>query len=311
MKKILTIIGPTASGKTSLSIKIARLLDGEIIGLDSRQIYKNMEIGTAQPSASELETIPHHLIGFRSPSHSIAAGEYANLVVEKTEEISKRGKVPIICGGAGLYFRALNFGLFKGSSSDINIRKKLENAYEKNPNNLFQKLKIIDSKYAKLVHINNKKRLVRALEIFEITGNTPSENFAIQKKNRINSLNLFTVFLSWNREKLKKRISERTKEMLKNDWIEEVKKLIKKQNYDRSIYPALNSIGYTQIKDYLSGNLDYQELEQKSIVKTRQLSRKQTQWFKKESISLIIEMDNIKARGSSLIISQIFKVLTN
>ena len=311
MKKILTIIGPTASGKTSLSIEIARLINGEIIGLDSRQIYKNMEIGTAQPSKNELAIIPHHLIGFRKPSQSIAAGAYAELVIERIKEIRKRNKVPIICGGAGLYFRALNFGLFKGSSSDIKIRKKLEKAYEKEPTSLYQKLKKIDSKYAEIVHINNKKRMVRALEIFEITGKTPSENFAIQKKNQSNSLNLFTIFLSWNRKNLIDRISNRTKKMLKNKWIEEVENLIKKQNYDKKKYPALNSIGYSQIKNYLSGNLNYEELEEKIIIKTRQFSRKQTQWFRKESIDLIIEMDNMEEKKSSLIISQIFNVLTN
>ena len=166
MNKILTIIGPTASGKTSLSIEIAKLVKGEIIGLDSRQIYKYMKIGTAQPSSSDQERIPHHLIGVRDPKDIISAGKYAKMVKRKIVEIESRNKTPIICGGSGLYFRSLYFGLFKKSKSDKKVRKKLEKSYDKNPQALLKRLKKIDSEYSKIVHINNKKRLIRALEIF-------------------------------------------------------------------------------------------------------------------------------------------------
>ena len=140
MNKILTIIGPTASGKTSLSIEIAKLVNGEIIGLDSRQIYKFMKIGTAQPSNDDLERVPHHLIGVRDPKYTISAGQYTEMVKNKILEINSRNKIPIICGGSGLYFRSLYFGLFNKSKSNIEIRKKLEKAYDKHPEVLLKKI---------------------------------------------------------------------------------------------------------------------------------------------------------------------------
>ena len=124
MKNILTIVGPTSVGKTSISVDIAKKLNGEIIGLDSRQIYKGMTIGTAQPAEEEMDGIRHHLMGFREPSEPISAGEYAKLVKEKVKEIQSHGKSPIICGGAGLYYRALTKGIFEGSISDLSTRER-------------------------------------------------------------------------------------------------------------------------------------------------------------------------------------------
>ena len=125
---ILTIIGPTASGKTSLTIELAKRTDGEIIGLDSRQIYEGMPIGTAQPTDDEMDGIPHHLFGFRNPAKPISSGEYAKMVKEKVVEIRGFGKTPIICGGAGLYYRALKTGIFEGSVSDLPTRDRLDQA---------------------------------------------------------------------------------------------------------------------------------------------------------------------------------------
>ncbi len=133
MKNILTIVGPTSVGKTSISIDIAKKLNGEIIGLDSRQIYKGMTIGTAQPTEEEMDGIRHHLMGFREPSEPVSAGEYAKLVKEKVEEIQSHGKSPIICGGAGLYYRALTKGIFEGSISDLSARERLEKNMKKTP----------------------------------------------------------------------------------------------------------------------------------------------------------------------------------
>ena len=146
-------------------IELAKVLNGEIVGLDSRQIYKGMSIGTAQPTEAEMAGVPHYLISIRRPSESISAGEYVQLVEEKIMQIKNKGKRPIICGGSGLYFRALNEGIFKGSTTDTVIRKKLEKEYSANPIELLERLKIVDPDYAEIVHLNNKKRLIRALEI--------------------------------------------------------------------------------------------------------------------------------------------------
>jgi len=293
MKPILTIIGPTASGKTSLAVNIASELKGEIIGLDSRQIYKGMPIGTAQPTDKEKAGITHHLFGFRDPTEPISAGEYANMVKEKIVEIRGFGKCPIICGGAGLYFRALSNGIFKGSVSDLPTRGRLEQLYEENPAALLERLKSIDPDYADIVHINNKKRLIRALEIFETTGKPPSIHFADQKKRPVDSLKMFTVLINWSRDILLERIESRTDYMLEHGWINEVKMLIERQHECGEIFPALDSIGYRQIQSYLNNEISFDEMREEIIIKTRQFSRRQMQWFKKENIDVIIEMDNL------------------
>ena len=294
MEKILTIIGPTASGKTSLSVELAHLLNGEIISLDSRQIYEGMFVGTAQPTLEEMDGISHHLLGFRNPAKPISAGEYASLVKEKIVEIRGFGKTPIICGGAGLYYRALITGIFEGSVSDLPTRDRLDQAYEDDPVALLERLRSIDPEYADIVHINNKKRLMRALEIYEATGTTPTHHFKIQKENPVETLNLFTVLLNWDRKLIIDRIEKRTDEMLENGWVEEIQELLIKQSESKTVYPALNSIGYRQIQSYLKNEMTYDEMREDIVIRTRQFARRQVQWFKRENIDLIVDMDNLE-----------------
>ena len=306
MEKILTIIGPTASGKSSLSVELAKRLDGEIIGLDSRQIYKGMPVGTAQPTKEEMDGIPHHLFGFRNPAKPISSGEYAKMMKEKVVEIRGFGKTPIICGGAGLYYRALKTGIFEGSVSDLPTRDRLDQAYEDDPAALLAWLRSIDPEYAEIVHINNKKRLMRALEIYEATGKTPSEHFRDQEKNQVETMNLFTILLNWDRKIIIERIEQRTDEMLENGWIEEVQELLIKQSESKKIYPALNSIGYRHIQSYLKNELTFDEMREDIVIRTRQFARRQVQWYKKENIELIIEMDNLNHKKIPKIIFDLF-----
>ena len=306
MEKILTIIGPTASGKSSLSVELAKRLDGEIIGLDSRQIYKGMPVGTAQPTKEEMDGIPHHLFGFRNPAKPISSGEYAKMMKEKVVEIRGFGKTPIICGGAGLYYRALKTGIFEGSVSDLPTRDRLDQAYEDDPAALLAWLRSIDPEYAEIVHINNKKRLMRALEIYEATGKTPSEHFRDQEKNPVETMNLFTILLNWDRKIIIERIEQRTDEMLENGWIEEVQELLIKQSVSKKVYPALNSIGYRQIQSYLKNELTFDEMREDIVIRTRQFARRQVQWYKKENIELIIEMDNLNHKKIPKIIFDLF-----
>ena len=219
MKKVLTIVGSTASGKTTLAIEIAKRINGEIISLDSRQVFKGMAIGTAQPTKKQMDTVKHHLIGCLEPEEFISSGKYASLVKEKINDIVSQNKNPIICGGSGLYYRAIQKGIFEGSISNLKIRKKLEFQYAKNPELLFNKLKSIDKKYSKIVHINNRQRLIRALEIYECTGKSPSEHFQTQYVDPAKTVELYTIFLKWERTSLNKRIKERTKDMLLKGWV--------------------------------------------------------------------------------------------
>lgn len=294
-QKILTIIGPTAIGKTPIAIELAKRINGEVIGLDSRQIYFGMEIGTAQPTITEMQNVRHHLFGIRSPDKVVAAGEYAKLVNAVIVDIRQRNHEPIICGGAGLYYRALRDGIFEDSISDLKIRKKLEMEYDNYPQLLLNRLKSIDLEYAKIVHINNKRRLVRALEIYELTGKTPSEHFAKQRITNLSKLNLFSIFLKINKEILFDRICKRTEQMLANGLIKEVETLLTK--YDANNVHPLDSIGYRQVISHLKGELSYQEMTDEINIRTRQYVKKQLTWFKNEPVDLEIDLtENPKMR---------------
>ena len=287
----LALLGPTASGKSTLAIEIAKKVKGEIIGLDSRQIYKGMSIGTAQLTKEEQDGIPHHLVGIISPIEPISAGAYSKLVLDKIKDIQSRNHVPIICGGSGLYYRSLIRGIFKGSKSDLDIRKKLEDEYNKLGSNvLLKRLNTIDPDYAMNVHPNNKKRLIRALEIYEVTGKSPTENYRQQLKENQIKLEVLSIYLDWERKVLNDRIRKRTKLMLKAGWVDEVKKLIKK--YPNNDLQPLDSIGYREIISWLNSNHSLSDLEQKIYIRTRQFSVQQIKWFKKESIDLTIKMNS-------------------
>jgi len=305
--KILTIVGSTASGKTGLTIAIAKKYHGEVIGLDSRQIYKGMPIGTAQPSEEEQAGIPHHLIGIRPPNQKITAGEYAKLVFDAVDDIQNRGKEAIICGGAGLYYRAITKGIFQGSVSDRSIRDRLEQEYDRiGGEALLQRLIFIDPDYAEIVHLNNRKRLVRALEIYEVTGKSPTVHFSEQRKTLTPKLDLFTVRLDVEMQVLERRIRQRTKKMLKSGWIEEVQSLLK-------LYPGLtlhplDSIGYREILRYLKGEFSENKLEDEIVLRTRQYAKRQNQWFKKETIDLVVnltEESNIEEVSERIIADRI------
>jgi tRNA dimethylallyltransferase len=306
LNRIITIIGPTASGKTEFSVRLAKKLNAEIIGLDSRQIYKGMIVGTAQPSKSEQRGIPHHLINILPLSETVSAGSYSTLVREAVSKIYSRSKIPLICGGAGLYYRALVNGIFAGSRTDNKIRKRLENEYAKTgPQQMLSKLKKYDPDYAKSIHPNNKKRLVRALEILESTGTSPSKNFKFQKQTVVPKLNLFTIYLNWDRSVLKDRIASRTNNMLNNGWIEEVKKIINK--YPNQTLHPLDSIGYREIISYLKGELTLEVVEKTIRIKTRQFAKRQIQWFKNEKINLTIDMDHFDINNIDNILNKIKK----
>ena len=295
-KPVLAIVGPTAIGKTTVAIDVANKVNGEIIGLDSRQIYRGMAVGTAQPTIEELAAAPHHLIGVKDPDSPISAGKYAKLVLNLVKDISERGKEPIICGGAGLYYRAITKGIFSESETDLDVREKLIQEYEETgPEGLLNRLQELDPEYAVKVHPNNKKRLIRALEIYTVTGKPPSEHFNRQENFGTLTLNLFTVLLTIDRKLLDKRIAKRTAKMLNSGWIEETK-MLRKGNDPIAMHP-MDSIGYRQITAFLDGKLNKEELEAKIILRTCQYARRQLQWFRQENIDLTIDIgiapDNI------------------
>ena len=285
----LAIIGPTASGKSEVAVALAKKINGEVVGMDSRQIYEGMAIGTAQPTLDEQGGVPHHMIGIKPLNEEIAAGAYAKLVLNLVTDIQSRGKTPIICGGAGLYYRAITKGIFEESISDLDVRKQLENEYDKNgPKNLMDRLIELDPDYAEIVHPNNKKRLIRALEIYESTGKPPTEHYQNQSEDSQSKLDLFTIYMDWELDELGDRLAKRTNKMLKVGWIDEVRTLMKQ--YPNEVLYPLDSIGYSQIISHLNDEMSVGALEAEITLRTRQFAVRQIKWFKKETIDLTIKM---------------------
>ena len=284
------LIGSTAIGKSSLAVSLAKKLNGEVIGLDSRQIYRYMEIGTAQPTPEEMNGIPHHLFGKINPDQVISSGEYAKMVVDREKVSRNKGKAPIVCGGSGLYFRALTTGFFDGSGTDENIRNLLKEQLESNGSTkLLAKLKKIDPEYSEIVHPNNHRRLLRALEIYEMTGLPPSEHFRRQKQNSQKQNQYFTIYLKGSLDLIEKRIEIRTASMLENGWLEEVKSLLEK-GYRTDCHP-IDSIGYREIIQYLNDELDYDYMVDLINHRTRKYAKKQMKWFDREKMDLTVDMD--------------------
>ena len=284
-------MGPTAIGKSTVAVMLAKTFNGEVIGLDSRQIYRNMPIGTAQPSIKEMDGVPHHLIGILSPSEIISAGEYARLVNKTIQNVKSNQNLPIICGGSGLYYRALTQGFFNESSSDAKIRDSLNKRLNRDGARvLLAELNSIDPEYSKIVHLNNHKRILRALEIFEITGKSPSEHFRKQEKNNQRE-KFLSIYLKPNIDALVPRINNRIEKMLGNGWLEEVKDL-KSLGFNDNTHP-MESLGYKYLIQYLKGERNLNDTIERIKIETRQFARKQIKWFDKEEMDITIDIPEI------------------
>ncbi len=284
-------MGPTAIGKSTVAVMLAKTFNGEVIGLDSRQIYRNMPIGTAQPSIKEMDGVPHHLIGILSPSEIISAGEYARLVNKTIQNVKSNQNLPIICGGSGLYYRALTQGFFNESSSDAKIRDSLNKRLNRDGARvLLAELNSIDPEYSKIVHLNNHKRILRALEIFEITGKPPSEHFRKQEKNNQRE-KFLSIYLKPNIDALVPRINNRIEKMLGNGWLEEVKDL-KSLGFNDNTHP-MESLGYKYLIQYLKGERNLNDTIERIKIETRQFARKQIKWFDKEEMDITIDIPEI------------------
>lgn len=276
--RIPVILGPTAVGKTAVGISVAEALNGEIISADSRQIYRGMTIGTAKPSKEELGRVRHHLIDILEPDELFSAGEFVRRAMAAIEDIISRGKLPIVAGGAGLYIRALTKGIFDGESSDDDIRAELQRRYDKNGGeNMMAQLRKIDPEYADKVHQNDKKKLVRALEIYHTTGMTITELSRVQGNGWIEPI---SVGLELQREALYERINRRVEAMIEAGLIEEVEDL-RKLGYGKDLN-SMNSPGYKEVSDYLDGKIDEYEMVESIKRNTRRYAKRQITWFKKE-----------------------------
>ena len=289
MKKIFSIFGPTGIGKSSLAIELAKKIDGEIIGVDSRQIYNGIPIGTAQPDSSQLNEVPHHLIGFKKLNEKISAGEYVELIDNKIDEIIQKNKSPILCGGTGLYFKSLKDGIFEGSHTNEDIRSRLEKEYEIDKEKLFRLLQKIDPDYSNKVHINNKKRLIRALEVFETTGKPMSKNFDASSKNSRYANDFYFVYLKMHNDFLHPRILKRIKCMINDGMIDEVEEIIQRKiNISHIDY-----IGFKEISSFLNKEISINEAIENIFVRTRQYAKRQKKWFNVNAYDISFDLHEI------------------
>ncbi len=289
MKKIFSIFGPTGIGKSSLAIELAKKIDGEIIGVDSRQIYDGIPIGTAQPDSTQLNEISHHLIGFKNLREKISAGEYIELIDDKIYQILQKNKSPILCGGTGLYFKSLKEGIFEGSHTNEDIRSRLEQEYEIDKEKLFKTLQKIDPDYSSKVHINNKKRLIRALEVYESTGKPMSENFDSSSKNSRYANDYYFVYLKMHNDFLHPRILKRIKCMIDDGIINEVDEIIKsKINISHIDY-----IGFREILSFINNEISINEAIENIFVRTRQYAKRQKKWFNVNTYDISFDLNEI------------------
>jgi tRNA dimethylallyltransferase len=278
MLKLAAIVGPTAVGKTELSIGLAQKLGGEIISCDSMQVYRGMDIGTAKASPAERNLIPHHLIDVVDPYVNFTVADYQKLAQTEIKDITLRGKLPILAGGTGLYYQALvdNYNFFPIESREA-VRQKWEQVHiERGLTHLYERVLAIDKEYALKIGRNDKKRIIRALEVYDLTGLPFSES---QTRNR-HTYHLAAVGLYLDRIELYARIDERVDKMFAEGLVQEVEGL-RANGYDLSLN-SMQALGYKQIYCYLEGWLTWPETLREIKKETRRFAKRQYTWFNKD-----------------------------
>ena len=297
-QKVIVICGPTASGKTALSIELAKKINGEIISSDSMQIYKDMNIGTAKPTKEEMQGIKHYLIDFVEPNIRYSVADFKKDAEKAIEEVLKKGKYPIIVGGTGLYIDSLIYGIeYQDIKLDEEYRKKLESIAQKDKGleELYNKAKEIDEKAIQKISPNDKKRIIRILEIYKATGKNKTEQEEESRKKGVKyDYKVFAI--NMEREKLYERINQRVDIMVQQGLVEEVENLLKK--YDK--FPtAMQGLGYKEVVEYLENKCTKEEMIEKIKMETRRYAKRQLTWFRKNKQTIWLDglkdkQDNIK-----------------
>ena len=274
--KIVLIYGPTASGKSSFAIKLAKKIQGEIVNADSMQVYKELKILSARPLKREYKNIKHHLYGFQSVKKNFSTGDWLRLVNEKILNIKKRKKTPILVGGTGLYFKALTDGLVSIPKIPIKFRKSVRSLHKKlGSKKFFLKLIKLDPLSKKYLDFTDTQRVIRSYEVKLFTKKSIYDWFKSTKSDYENN-DFYKIYIDYPRAELIKRINYRTEHMIKNGAILEVKKFIKLKV--PKLRTASKAIGINEIRDYLNKKTEMLELIDKISIKTRQYAKRQTTW---------------------------------
>lgn len=275
--EVIAIVGPTASGKTGLSIELAKLVDGEIINGDALQVYKGLNVGTAKITKEEMDGIPHHLFDIKEPTESFSVAEYQTAVRNCIQLIQQRGKLPIIVGGTGLYVQSVLYDFrFTEEASDLAVRHRLEQELaNEGAEQLYARLVKADPIGAEKIHPNNYRRIVRALEIIEVTGKTKSSHE--QQVGNKPLFNHLLIGLEWNREVLYTRINKRVDQMMANGFLQEAQDL-----WDNGIrnMQSVQAIGYKELHSAIEGEISVEEAVELIKKNTRNYAKRQMTYFK-------------------------------
>lgn len=281
--KVIIIAGPTGSGKSSLAIQLAKKVNGEIISCDSMQIYRNMDIGTAKVTEKEKSGVVHHMIDIISPKENFSVQDFQKQCKKLIREIHDRGNLPILAGGTGLYINSILYDYdFSQVKPHPEFRKKLEAAYEIDPIQLLEKLNKIDKNLYSSLNIKDKKKIIRALEVYEFSGKTISVDSKINQ-----DYEFFLFVLNDKREKLYEKINQRVDLMLNNGLINEVDSLL--SNGLNENHQSMKAIGYREVILYLQNKIDYQTMVDTLKQNTRKYAKRQLTWFRKNKNAIWLD----------------------
>ncbi len=298
--KFITVQGPTASGKTTVAIALAKKLNSEIISADSRQIYRYMDIGTAKPSKMEQVSVRHHLIDVVNPDESYSAGRFADDAAIIVKSLNEQGKIPVIAGGTGFYIKALQNGLFESPDVDSSLREGLMKDAQESPAKIFRRLEEVDPESANRIHPNDIKRVVRALEVYEQTGEPMSVHWERQRQEK--SCQNYNILLNPVRETLYARINERLDRMMVGGFLEEAKKLLD-MGYGADD-PGMNAVGYRELVDYLQNGGDLSNAIELAKQKSRNYAKRQVTWYRRGEFDLTL-------RNADINISAVIREIEN
>ena len=299
-KKVIVICGPTASGKTALSIQLAKKIDGEIVSCDSMQIYKEMNIGTAKPTLEEMQGIKHYMIDTISPEQRYSVADYKKDAKKAIREIIEKGKVPIVVGGTGLYVDSLIYEIeYPNIEFDEKYRQQLEKqAGENGLEDLYKEAEKIDPEAMKKISENDKKRIIRVLEIYHAKGYNKTEQ---ERKSREKEpeFDYLVYGLNMPREKLYERINLRVDLMIEQGLIEEVENIYNKY---KKFPTAMQGLGYKEVVEYLNGDLTKEEMIEKIKQETRRYAKRQMTWFKKNKQTIWLDTENTVQNNLQIIL---------
>lgn len=308
--KVIILTGPTGVGKTDIAIKLAQLLNTEIISSDSMQIYRYMDIGTAKPNLEQRHTVKHHMIDIVNPWEYFSTGNYIEQTRKIIDKLIKQGKIPLIVGGTGLYIRAITEGIFKGPDADWDLRRELLNIENTKAGSLYSLLKKVDPLTAEKINPSDIRRIIRALEVFYKEGRSITE--LQMKTTKPLPYEFLKICIKRNREELYRMIEQRVDIMIASGLIEEVRKVFNmiRKNYKEDIpLPALQAIGYKEIGGYLADFYSLQEAIRLIKKRTKMYAKRQFTWFNKEKD--IIWVDITGHLNSEETAKKIFDIILN